>query len=190
MRSLALLSTLLAATASAQPGALSQLREIAPADAEVVIRVPLGRPQGPVNHALPRRLQGRDDGREAAAQFCGTAAFDSDKQECLRVVTRSYYFEAKALSVCRKVNFSGEVPGCVSAIADKTFLQAEADLCNLEHFGSGIISCFQSSGRPTRGGGGDGYTRRQLRRIRSLMRDGRYRDAERELDELIDSLED
>lgn len=187
----ALLAAALLALPAAAQSPLAQLQSAAGAagaDVDIIIRVPQGRPAVRPGH---RRHPGRDDGRELAASACAAAAFESDRRKCLDVVRDAYYFDAAAVNVCRKVSFSSEVPACAAAIADKTFLRAETEACGRESFGSGIIKCFATSGRSTeRGRDGDAYTKRQLRRIRDLLRDGRARDAERELDELIDSLED
>lgn len=184
----ALLAALFLTLPAAAEGPLAQLQAAAGVAADhAVTRPPLA---PPVGRPGPRRQTGRDDGRELAASACAEADFDSDRQACMRVVGAAYYFQAAAVTVCRQVNFSGEMPGCIAAIADKTFLRAETELCGRESFGSGIIACFQRSGRSTgRGRDDDAYVRRQLWRLRSLMRDGRYRDVERELDELIDALE-
>lgn len=190
MRLFAALSALLLALPAAANAPLAQLQTAAAAagtDVDVIIRLPGGRPARPAN----RRHPGGDDGRELAASACASAAFDSDRQKCMRTVSAAYYFDGNAVNVCRKVSFSSEVPECIDAIADKTYLRAESENCARESFGSGIIRCFRESGRSTeRGRGDDAYMRRQLRRVRALMRDGRYREAERELDELIGSLED
>ncbi len=189
MRLAALAALFLALPASAESPLLAQLQAAAGADGVAVRQAPLAPPR-PAARPGQRRHPGRDDGRELAASACASAAFDSDRQACMRVVSAAYYFDAAAVAVCRQVNFSGEMPGCIGAIADKTFLRAETEQCGRESFGSNIIACFQRSGRSTeRGRDDDAYVRRQLWRLRSLMRDGRYREAERELDELIDSLE-
>jgi len=186
-RSLAFLTAILvfsAAVASAQ-NPLAELRAAAgAAGANVIVTVPQGRPAGPVGRRRP------GTGREEAAQYCSQAAFSSDRDACIRAVSAADYFDTTAIAVCRKVSFSGEVPKCAAAIADKAYLRAEIDLCGKESFGSGIISCFQNAGRPTRGGGGDAYTVRQLRRIARRLRDGYVREALFELEELIDTLDD
>lgn len=175
---------LLAASAGAQ-NPLAELRAAAgPAGANPVVTVPRGRPAGPGGRRHPGA------GREEAAQFCSQAAFSSDRDACIRTVSAADYFDVAAVAVCRKVNFSGEVPKCAAAIADKSYLRAEIELCGKESFGSGVISCFQNAGRPSRGGGGDAYTVRQLRRIARRLRDGYVREALFELEELIDALDD
>jgi hypothetical protein len=184
---LALLALVLAVPASAS-SPLAELRSAAGAQGGIdIISTPPGR-----GGRAPGRAPGArgSAGREAAAAFCGEADFDSDKRECMAVVSRSDYFDVEAVNACRRVNFSSEHPGCAAAIADKTFLRAEVDLCGRESFGSGIISCFQRSGRPWRGGrDGDAYIRRQLLRVKRLMQEQRYREAERALDDVIISLE-
>lgn len=187
MRTLALLVLAAALPASAQ-SPLAELQAAAGAQGGIdIIITPPGR-----GGRLPGRAPGArgSAGREAAAAFCGEADFDSDERECMAVVSRSDYFDLEAVAACRRVNFSSEYPGCAAAIADKTYLRAEVDLCGRESFGSGIISCFQRSGRPWRGGrDGDAYIRRQLRRVQQLLREGRYREADRALDDVINSLE-
>jgi hypothetical protein len=182
MRPLFLLLAL-ALPASAQT-TLGELRAAAGAAAEAPsLQLPRGRV------VLPPRLAGHDDGRELAAQACQSAQFDTYKEECLRIVVAAYYFDAKAVTVCRNVGFSSDLPPCMAAIADKTYLSVEADACAREHFGSDIAACFTRAGRPMRGGG-DGYTKRELRRISRLLQAGQTAQAQRELDELIDSLDD
>ncbi|MDX6771033.1 MAG: hypothetical protein SF051_15995 [Elusimicrobiota bacterium] len=184
------LAVLLLAAPVLAEGPLAQLQ--AAAAGVAVERAPVQAPVGrPVDQPGRRRHPGGDDGRETAAAACADADFDSDRRECMQVVGRAYYFDAAAVAVCRRVNFSSEVPACIAAIADKTFLRAETESCARESFGSGIVSCFQQSGRSTeRGRDGDARLRRQLRRVQQLLRDGRYREAERELDDLIGALED
>lgn len=186
---------LLAAALVALPAAASPLAELqAAAGAQGGIDIIITPPSRgvPPRQGRPRRDRaGFERGREAAASYCASAAFDSDKRECMAVVSRSDYFDLEAVNACRKVSFSSEVPGCAQAIANKTFLRAEVDVCGEESFGSGIISCFQRSGRPWNGGrDGDAYVKRQLRRVQRLMQDGRYREAERALEDVIDSLDD
>ncbi len=175
-----------AVTAGAQ-SPLAELRAAAgAAGAAKVVTVPPARSVGPGGRHRP----GQDDGRENAASACLSAAFDSDRQACMRTVSAAYYFDAGAVAVCRKVSFSSEMPRCITAIADKAYLRAETELCG-KSFSSGIIACFQNAGRPERGGrDGDAYTVRQLRRIARRLREGDIYGAQRELDELIDSLDD
>jgi hypothetical protein len=187
MRTLALLVLAAAIPASAQ-SPLAQLNGAAQANGIDIIITPPGRGgqdrgRGPGSRA--------DAGREAAADFCAGASFDSDRRECMAVVSSAYHFDVEAVAACRNVNFSSEYPGCVRAIANKSFLRAEVDQCGRESFGSSIISCFQRSGRPSRRGReGDAYLKRQLRRVQRLMQDGNYREAERALADVINSLDD
>ncbi len=150
----ALAALLVAVSATANP--LAELKAAAAAGKDApAVRVPHARPS-------PKH-PGHDDGRETAAQACSQAAFDSDRQECIRIVSQARWFDVNAVGVCRRVNFSSEVPQCIGSIANKSYLRAETDLCAKESFGSGIVRCLQNSGRPARDGGrGDAYTVRQL----------------------------
>lgn len=182
---LTLLALALALPASAQ-SPLAELNTAAHAAGIDIIITPPGRGR------LPGRAPGArgDAGREAAAQYCANAGFSSDRRECMAVVGASDYFDIEAVNACRRVNFSSEYPGCARAIANKTFLRAEVDFCGNETFGSGIISCFRAAGRPWNGGReGDAYIRRQLRRVQMLLQQQRYLEAERALDDVINSLE-
>jgi len=89
-------------------------------------------------------------GREEAAAACGRAAFDSDRRDCVQVVSRSYFFDRGAIGVCSALSFSSSYPACFRAIADKEYLQEVVNVCARESFDDGKISCLQSSGAPWR----------------------------------------
>lgn len=168
-------------SASAQVRAADQLRAAAGRDG-VSVEIQYGhRPEHPP-------IEGRDDGREAAASACAKAAFDSDRQECLAVASRADYFDAGAVAVCAGLSFSQNYPKCMSAVADKEYVEAETRVCGSSPFDDNKVSCLATSGRAPRRDGRE-YLVSRLYRIRDEIRRGDVGRAYRDLSDLIDDLE-
>lgn len=138
----------LAAAASAQTPALSQLRAWAgpeAAAAAVAVAAPRSVEYRPVGRPMTALW---DDGRDQAAALCGRLPFDSDKNSCLQQVSRARYIERGAAEVCAKLSFNDSIPDCLSAIADKAYLRAETDVCGRESFDDDKVQCLRNGGRP------------------------------------------
>lgn len=167
--------------AVAQSGARQQLDTLSQAHIVIPVQSVQGRARG--------------DGREEAARACGNADFDSHRNECMAVVSRSNYFEISAVRVCSGLDFSSALAGCMGAIADKEYLDAEAESCAKSDFDSRKVECLKTAGRSwrgRRGGGGrraDSQIVRSLRRIQDDIHRGNYVSALAELARLIETVE-
>lgn len=151
-----------AATASASGKAFGQLKTLA--GDKALAAVPLvaaSHRQSPRAQSHPER-----DGRDSAARVCRSAAFDSDKNKCLEIVSQGDYFDAAAVAACGKLAFSSSIPQCMAAIQDKTYVSEIVRGCAENAFDSGKITCLERNGRRyRRGRGGNAQILRRLRDI-------------------------
>ena len=183
----------LATASSAQVTAVSQLAREAGVDTRTIAQFPR---QGDWRRPeAPRR--GNEAGREKAIRSCMKASFDSDKQSCAKAANAAEFFDPAAAEACGTMSFGSNIAPCLQAIADKTYIPGEIDLCRGNSFDSGKIDCFRGAGRryaerPRYERRPDmySYILRQLRQVRSDIERGNILGAISGLSELISFIEE
>ncbi len=161
-----------------------------------------GRAAAPI---LPPAGEGRplmaldddEEGRRVALRTCAKASFSSDRTACIREVNAARYLDPKAAAGCGSIRFSSNLPPCMAAIRDKTYIDEEVRLCSGNSFDDDRVTCFREGGRPYHGRrpgprcpDSDSRILESLRRIRLDLQRGRVGDALATLGDLILYVED
>jgi hypothetical protein len=87
------------------------------------------------------------DRNTAYEVVCKNMTFETDRNECIRIIRPFNYFDDRALQLCEYFNFDSVKRECLGYIGDKNYASYEMTTCENATFDSEKLRCLRDNGQ-------------------------------------------